>query len=77
MSFDSKFVPDTSTYVDPFLLTFCNRGNIPYYFMIKYVLVAFWSSSLVARTHTIKCGEVECLRFEPQTLHKLFNVPTN
>ena len=36
----------------------------------------FWSSSLVARAHTINCGEVGRPGFEPQPLHKLFNVPT-
>jgi len=40
-------------------------------------LICFWSTSLVAGAHTVKCREVRCLRFEPRSLHKLCNVPTN
>ena len=37
--------------------------------LIDYILFYFWSSSLVDRARTFKRGEVECLGFEPQTLH--------
>jgi len=37
----------------------------------------FLLSNLVARAHTIKCGEVECSGFEPRPLHKICIVPTN
>jgi len=49
-----------------YLLVWCGRGDI-----------FFLSSSLVARAHTIKCGEVRCSGFEPRPLHKICNVSTN
>ena len=33
----------------------------------KITLLFFWSSSLVVRAHTIKCGEMGCPGFEPDS----------
>jgi len=37
----------------------------------------FWFGNLVVRAHTIKCGEVRCLGFEPDTcINYAMSLPT-
>ena len=53
------------------------RNRIKFNQIESVLLVFFWSSSLVVRAHTIKCGEMGCLGFEPRPLHIICNIPIN
>ncbi|RHN73299.1 hypothetical protein MtrunA17_Chr2g0296961 [Medicago truncatula] len=47
-------------------------------FLLENIFILFFcSNSSMARAHTIKYGEVGCLRFEYRSLHKLYNILIN